>query len=110
MAIHDVFVLPSRLDVFGLVVAEAVACGLPVICSPYAGAANDLVRENGLIVDPENLDEMVSAMEKLARNPKMRIRMAQAGKSLLRKSDLESAVEGYADAIHLAFRTAPQNA
>jgi len=106
MVSHDVFVLPTRLDVFGLVVAEAVACGLPVICSRYAGVANDLVRENGLIVDPKNLDEMASAMEKMARSPEMRIRMAEAGKSILQKNNLESAVKGYADAIRLAFQTA----
>jgi len=105
MVRHDVFILPSRLDVFGLVVAEAVACGLPVICSRYAGAANDMVKENGIIVDPENTDEMVSAMEKMARNPEMRRRMAEAGKILARKNDLAAAVKGYADAVRLALRS-----
>jgi glycosyltransferase involved in cell wall biosynthesis len=106
MVKHDVFVLPTRLDVFGLVVPEAMACGLPVICSRYAGAANDLVKDNGMIVDPENLDEMASAMRELACNPQMRIRMAEAGKLMLRKHDLNSAVKGYGDALRLALRTA----
>jgi len=106
MACHDVFVLPTRLDVFGLVVAEAVACGLPVICSRYAGVANDLVKENGLIVDPENLDEMASAMKKMANRSQMRIRMGEAGKIILQKNNLESAVKGYTDAILLAFQSA----
>ncbi|XOF35358.1 MAG: glycosyltransferase family 4 protein [Candidatus Electrothrix sp. YB6] len=105
MVRHDVFVLPTRLDVFGLVVAEAVACGLPVICSRYAGAANDMVRENGIIVDPENTDEMAAAMEKMARDPEMRQRMAEAGKILARKNDLAPAVKGYADAVRLALRS-----
>ncbi|MCI5164915.1 MAG: glycosyltransferase family 1 protein [Candidatus Electrothrix sp. GM3_4] len=103
MVTHDVFILPARLDVFGLVVAEAVACGLPVICSRYAGAASDLVKENGLIVDPENLDEMASAMEKMARNPQMRVRMAEAGRLIMQKNSLSAAVKGYADAIRLAL-------
>lgn len=105
MVRHDVFILPSRLDVFGLVVAEAVACGLPVICSRYAGAANDMVKQNGFIVDPENLDEMVSAMEKMALNPQMRVEMAEAGKILARKNDLAAAVKGYADAVRLALHS-----
>ncbi|MDM8554709.1 glycosyltransferase [Desulfococcaceae bacterium HSG7] len=103
---HDVFVLPTRLDVFGLVAAEAVACGLPVICSCYAGVANDLVKKNGLIVDPENLDEMALAMEKMARNPQMRMRMAEVGKLILKENDLKAAVKGYADAIQLALQSA----
>ena len=105
MVQHDVFILPSRLDVFGLVVAEAVACGLPVICSCYAGAANDMVRENGIIVDPENTAELAAAMEKMARNPEMRQRMAEVGKILARKNDLAAAVKGYADAVRLALRS-----
>ncbi|MCI5223105.1 MAG: glycosyltransferase family 1 protein [Candidatus Electrothrix sp. AR4] len=106
MASHDVFVLPTRLDVFGLVVAEAVACGLPVICSCYAGAANDLVKENGMIVDPENVEEMAAAMQKMACNPKMRIRMRESGKSIMQENNLQSAVKGYSDAIQLASQSA----
>lgn len=102
MSRHDVFVLPTRLDVFGLVVSEAIACGLPVICSYYAGAANDLVQKNGIIVDPENLDELAGAMEKLACNPHLRTQMAAAGKAVLQQYDLQSAVNGFAAAIHLA--------
>lgn len=104
MSRHDVFVLPTRLDVFGLVVSEAIACGLPVICSHYAGAANDLVQENGIIVDPENLDELTGAMEKLACNPQLRRQMVAAGKAVLQQYDLQSAVDGFTEAIHWACR------
>ncbi|MCI5140149.1 MAG: glycosyltransferase family 1 protein, partial [Candidatus Electrothrix sp. ATG1] len=105
MVRHDVFVLPTRLDVFGLVVAEAVACGLPVICSCYAGAANDMVKENGFIVDPEKTDELAAAMKKMVDDREMRQRMAEAGKILARKNDLATAVKGYADALRLALRS-----
>lgn len=49
----DVFVLPTLEDTWGLVVNEAMACGLPVLCSKWAGASQ-LVRhgENGYIFDP----------------------------------------------------------
>ena len=47
----DIFVLPSIEDGFALVVAEALACGLPVITTPNTGAS-DLIRagENGEVV------------------------------------------------------------
>jgi len=53
----DIFVLPSIEDGFAFVVAEALACGLPVITTPNTGAS-DLIRngENGEVVairDPE---------------------------------------------------------
>lgn len=47
----DAFVFPSRYDPFGMVVAEALACGVPVVTSRVAGAS-ELVRDgvNGVVV------------------------------------------------------------
>jgi len=46
MAAADVFVFPSRTDTFGLVMIEAMACGLPVAAYPVTGPIN--VVENGV--------------------------------------------------------------
>lgn len=48
----DVFVLPTREDIWGLVINEAMACGLPVITTDKCIAGLELVRdgENGFIV------------------------------------------------------------
>jgi len=53
-ALSDVLVLPSLSEPWGLVVNEAMVCGLPVIVSNRCGAAHDLVREgeNGFTFDP----------------------------------------------------------
>jgi len=56
-AISDVLVLPSKEEVWGLVVNEAMASGLPVIVSEHAGCVADLVHDgkNGFICKPEPL-------------------------------------------------------
>lgn len=41
-----VLVLPSRDDNWGTVVCEAAACGMHIIASPFAGASEDIIREN----------------------------------------------------------------
>lgn len=53
-AAADVFVFPTLEDNGALVVPEAMACGLPVLCSRYNGMHEDLIRDgnNGWVFDP----------------------------------------------------------
>jgi glycosyltransferase involved in cell wall biosynthesis len=59
-ALADVLVLPSFEEVWGLVVNEALASGLYVLCSDRAGTAYDLIKEgwNGTLCDPSNAGEL----------------------------------------------------
>ncbi|GAB2556868.1 glycosyltransferase family 4 protein [Spirosoma areae] len=54
LALSNVLVLPSWSEPWGLVVNEAMACGLPVLVSDRCGCAPDLVRhgQNGFLFDP----------------------------------------------------------
>ncbi len=75
----DLFVMPSRMDTFGLVVLEAMAAGLPVVISSNVGAA-DLVThgDSGLIL-PENptAQDMTASLIRLM-NPELRRTMGEA--------------------------------
>lgn len=53
-AASDVFVFPSRTDTFGLVMLEALACGIPVAAFPVQGP-RDVVGDNGVAVLDEDL-------------------------------------------------------
>lgn len=67
----ELFVLPSLHDGFGFVVAEAMACGLPVIVTEDSGASS-LVRkgENGWIVPSGKIEPLAQALEEaLSRRP-----------------------------------------
>jgi len=65
-ALADIFVLPSLQEPYAIVVSEALASGLFTITSRYDGAAWDLIKpgENGLVVDPANIEELRLAIEK----------------------------------------------
>ncbi|MGR9108704.1 MAG: glycosyltransferase, partial [Gammaproteobacteria bacterium] len=56
LAAADVFVFPSRTDTFGLVLLEALACGIPVAAYPVAGPA-DVVSDPRVGILDENLEK-----------------------------------------------------
>ncbi|HZW05412.1 MAG TPA: glycosyltransferase family 4 protein [Candidatus Nitrosotalea sp.] len=76
-ALAETLILPTYTDTWGLVVNEAMACGLPVILSRTAGCAPDLVRENwnGLLVAPGDAVTLAAAMETLGSRPELCVTM-----------------------------------
>jgi glycosyltransferase involved in cell wall biosynthesis len=84
-ALADVLILPTYTDPWGLVVNEAMACGLPVIVSRVAGCAADLVRENwnGLLISPQDVSSLTSAMRSIASQPELRAAMGVNSSQLI---------------------------
>ncbi len=66
----DVFVLPTREDIWGLVVNEAMANGLPVITTDKCVAGLELVKddENGYLVPTDDVNALRQAIEKVLEN------------------------------------------
>lgn len=60
----DLLVFPSRYDPWGLVVTEALSCGLPVAASSRAGASTAVrPSENGVVIDePTDPDDVVTGI------------------------------------------------
>jgi glycosyltransferase involved in cell wall biosynthesis len=71
LALADVFVLPSTSEPWGLVVNEAMVCGLPVLVSDCCGCVEDLVKnnENGFSFDPYNAEELTEKLRYFVQNP-----------------------------------------
>jgi glycosyltransferase involved in cell wall biosynthesis len=89
----DVFVLPSRVEPWGLVVNEAMAAGLPVIVTDRVGSAADLVEKGvtGIVVPGENVDELERAMKALASDAVLRGTMGSAAKAAIQGWTLDEA-------------------
>jgi glycosyltransferase involved in cell wall biosynthesis len=105
-ALADCFVLPSREEEWGLVVNEAMACGLPVLVSQVAGCARDLVRpgENGFQFSPFDTVTLAGHLESIARQPELVQRMGEESQRIIAAWGCERFAEGAQQAIGIATR------
>lgn len=66
----DVFVFPSLLEGFGMVVSEAMACGLPVITTKHTGGVELITpQENGFLTDIRDVDALKNHIKYFYENP-----------------------------------------
>jgi glycosyltransferase involved in cell wall biosynthesis len=73
-ALAEALILPTHTDPWGLVVNEAMACGLPIIASSAAGCVADLVADgwNGRVIAPGDVVQLGAAMSSLAADDELR--------------------------------------
>ena len=101
----DALVLPSLNEVWGVVVNEAAACGIPAVVSTRAGAARDLIRaeETGLTFDPARPGDLEQSLERLARDRGLCRRMGEAAQQFILTRDQAYYVERLVNAAQLAL-------
>jgi glycosyltransferase involved in cell wall biosynthesis len=81
--LSDVFVLPStaRTESFGIVIAEAQACGVPVVVSNWPGSRETLKDgETGFLVNPGDVNDLANKIEKLLLDDDLRKVMGEKGR------------------------------
>ncbi len=77
----DIFVLPSLVEGFGLVLLEAMASGLPVITTPNSGGPDIIENgKEGFIVPVRNVSALVERIRFLLNNPDKREEMGRAAR------------------------------
>lgn len=82
---HDIFVLPSLLDGWGLTASEAMACGLPVIVSNATGIS-DIIKsgKNGYIVEPKNHQDIYNKLLILINNRHLRQKIGENARQTIK--------------------------
>ena len=105
-AASRLLIFASLADTWGLVVNEAFASGLPVLCSRYAGCADDLLRpgENGWLFDPTEPGEFVSALREALSAPDLD-RLARGARDTAERFRPEAMAAGFRRAVESARRS-----
>ncbi len=103
-ALAEALVFPTHSDPWGLVVNEAMACGLPIIASAVAGCVPDLVEngENGFIVPPRSVEAIAGAMHELLSASGLAAKMGARSTLKIQAYKPEACAEGFAKAVAFA--------
>lgn len=99
-AASDLLVFPSLGDPWGLVVNEALACGVPALCSRLAGCADDLIEpgRNGWLYDPTDPTDAVQMLTEALRSRDLE-RMGARAWDTAKQFGTESMADGFRRAI-----------
>ncbi|GAB3547041.1 glycosyltransferase family 4 protein [Noviherbaspirillum agri] len=101
-----IFLFPTMGDVWGVVANEACAAGLPVLVSPHAGVAGELVvdGENGF-VRPLDVEQWANGAVRLLESDNLYQRYARKSRALASRFTFESAAAGIMEACRHAVGT-----
>jgi glycosyltransferase involved in cell wall biosynthesis len=94
----DIFVFPTAKEGMPNVVIEAMASGVPVVMTPFPTLPQEFGRQGSeyLLSDREP-EALAAQMERLIRNPDIRMKLGRQGRSWMEKSmDLENTLDRYA--------------
>ncbi|MBN1493520.1 MAG: glycosyltransferase family 4 protein [Candidatus Omnitrophica bacterium] len=81
----DIFVLPSLAESFGIVFAEAMSCGLPIIGAREGGIPDLVDEQNGILVEPGDHQALAQAIRILKNDPERRCAMGIASRNKIRE-------------------------
>lgn len=95
----DLFAFPTREDIWGLVVNEAMACGLPIVSTDRCIAALELVKngENGYIVPVDDPEKMAESLNKVINDSYLRSEMAECSLKTISDYSIENMARKHID-------------
>lgn len=103
-ASSKLFLFPTKIDAWGVVVNEAMASGTPVLTTPYAGVVNDLLidKKNGFILPIDSKIWSKKVLEVL-NNPELWNSLSKASKERVEDFNFDVAAKGIIDASEFAY-------
>ena len=98
--LSDVFVLPTREDIWGLVINEAMANGLPVITTDKCNAGLAMVtNENGAIIPVDSTKKLAKSLKLILSDDTLRYSMGEKSLDVIFNFTIEKMAEKHAEVL-----------
>jgi len=109
LKLSDVFVLPTREDIWGLVLNEAIACGLPVIATRETGAVYSLISEggNGYLYHCNSKDKLIIHINNIYKEDL--IKLGEVSLNIAKNYSTEKMVEDHISAFQIFLKEKNDN-
>lgn len=110
-AAADAFVIPTLEENWSLVVPEAMACGLPILCSKYNGCWPELVQEgrNGWVFDPLDERGTIATLSRAVAHRDELTRMGAESVTIVSEHSPRRAAQAILSACELALNRSTPN-
>lgn len=97
----DLFVMSSRREGFPMALCEAMACGLPAICTACSDGPTSIVRNeiDGLLIPTEDVDALAEALDRLMADEAERRRLANSAQSVTDRFGVEKVMSMWDEAL-----------
>jgi L-malate glycosyltransferase len=104
LSASDIYVMSSLHEGFGLVLAEAMFCGLPIVAT-NRGGQTDIVKEgrNGILVQPSDASALADAISLLINDYNKRLGMGRVNKEDVKRYAISAVAERYLDLFDSAI-------
>ena len=101
----DIFVLPTREDIWGLVINEAMAQGIPIITTDNCVAGVELIKNgvNGYVVKTGSVEELSCRLNKILQEPKMMTSMILNNINSMDEWTMKNVAQSHIKYINLYF-------
>ena len=102
------FIFPSECETFSITLLEAMASGIPILCSNKSSLP-EVIQDGTLYFDPDNIDQIIACVEKIINDKELQKKISDKATKRAKNFDWKSSADNTWMCIQEAYKNSHQN-